>query len=148
MMWVGFISVVLVANGVLVASFAYAAVWVPFALVAFPIAVGVVAGLTVPAPLHAAERPPDLKSAEAAADRASQVGGQQRDVPYEVGERVVVDLTQLASLPHRGDKREAMGTVLQVLGPGMYDIHFFPDRPYPELSMASFVPEQALRRIG
>ena len=147
MRWVGFIFGVLVANAVLVVSFAYAALWVPFALVAIPIAVGVVAGLTLPAPPRVAAHPPDLGSAEAPADRASRVGGQQQDTPYRVGERVVVDLTQLASLPHRGDKREAMGTVLQVLGPGMYDIFFFPDRPYPELSVASFVPEQALRRV-
>ena len=147
MTWVGFIFAALVGNAVLVVSFAYAALWVPFALVAFPIAVGVVAGLAVPAPRLVAERSPDPGSSVAAADRPSRVAGQQREGPYEVGERVVVDLTQLASLPHRGDKREATGTVFQVLGPGMYDIFFFPDRPYPELSVASFVPEQALRRI-
>ncbi len=148
MMWVGFIFVALVANAVLVVSFAYAVLWVPFALVAFPVAVGAIAALTAPAPPLVAERPPDPGSAEAAPDRASPAGGRQRETPYKVGETVVVDLTQLTSLPHRGDKREAMGTVFQVLGHGMYDIFFFPDRPYPELFVASFVPEQALRRVA
>ena len=141
MMWVGFILFALVGNAVLAVSFAYAAFWVPAAIVAFPIAVAFVVRPAAASPIGT-ERPPEP------AVTARAAGAQQRETPYEVGERVVVDLTQLTSLPNRGDKREATGTVFQVVGPGMYDIFFFPDRPYPELAVASFVPQAALRPIA
>ena len=69
-------------------------------------------------------------------------------MPYQLGDRVIVNLKGLTSLTHRKGTMEAEGTVLQRLGPGFYDVLFYPRPPYHELTIASYVPEGLLRPVG
>lgn len=66
-------------------------------------------------------------------------------MPYEIGDRVIVDLSGLTSLRRPHAKGVVEGIVIQMSHPGKYDIMFFPHPPYPDFTIASFVPESLLR---
>ncbi|MDA1189103.1 MAG: hypothetical protein O2854_05430 [Chloroflexi bacterium] len=66
---------------------------------------------------------------------------------YKSGDRVVVDLTGLASMKSRGEVKESNGIIVQPLGSGLYDVMFHPHNPYPDVTVASYVPEKLLRFI-
>ncbi len=69
-------------------------------------------------------------------------------MPYEVGDRVIVNLQRLVILqfPDHGEKTEAIGTVVNRPGGALYNVHL--DEPLaPGVDMLTFVGGGRLKPV-